>query len=356
VRVALIAPLVTPICDPQLGGAQAVVSDLAVELCRRGHEVVVYASRGSDIAGVPIAPVDIDPASLASDLFRGDGARPASAAMVAAYAAVYGHVLEAGFDIVHNHGFDSPAVAVAAEMGLPVLHTLHLPPGRAMVTAIRDARARPADVWCAAVSQSQAASWRALIEIDAVLPNGVPVDDITFCPDVGSGAVIAARFSPEKGVDDGIAAARLAGLPVDVFGTPYDSGYERAVRRRWQGDAAVRFNAPLARTLLWKVLGAARASLCLSQWEEPFGMSAAESQAAGTPVVAANRGGLPEVVRDGVTGFLVPAGDPAAAAAALDRAATVSRAECRRHAVESLSVHSAAGAHERLYGEIATRP
>ena len=91
-RVALIAPLVTPICEPQLGGAQAVVSDLARELTRRGHGVVVYASRGSAIEGVPIAPVDIDPAPLRSDLFREECVRTASAAMGAAYAAVYRHV------------------------------------------------------------------------------------------------------------------------------------------------------------------------------------------------------------------------------------------------------------------------
>jgi glycosyltransferase involved in cell wall biosynthesis len=352
VRVALIAPLVAPICEPQLGGAQAVVSDLARELSRRGHAVTVYASRGSAIEGVSIAPLDIDPAPLQPALFRTDVEVPASSAMLAAYQRVYRHVDQSGFDVVHNHGFDAPAISVAAAMGVPVLHTLHLPPARAVVAALTDARQRTRNVWSAAVSQAHAASWRVVTPVDVVLPNGVPVDDIAFRADADGGAVIAARFSAEKGIDDGIEAARLAGWPVDVYATSYDDDYERAVRQRWQGDDAVCFHPPLARMLLWSTLGAAHAVLCLSRWEEPFGMVAAEAQAAGTPVVASRRGGLPEVVRDGVTGFLVAAGDVPAAAAALDRVPALSRPGCRSHAERFLSIRDSVSAHEEVYAEI----
>jgi glycosyltransferase involved in cell wall biosynthesis len=353
VRVALIAPLVAPLREPQLGGAQVVVCDTARELTRRGHDVTVYAGRGSAIDGVSIAPVDVDPVALRSDLHRSETARPASRAMVAAYRAVYAHVQEGAYDVVHSHGFDEPAITIASVMGVPVLHTLHLPPSDVIAAALTRARQGSHGVWCAAVSHAHAAAWRTVAEVDAVLPNGVPVDDIAFYPDAGSSAVIAGRFSAEKGIDDGIAAARLAGWSVDVFGTPYDDGYERGIRRRWHGDDAVRFHAPLARTLLWGALGAAAAVLYLSRWDEPFGMVAAEAQAAGTPVVASRRGGIPEVVRDGLTGYLVPSQDTGAAAAALDRVAALSRSECRRHAVESLSLEHSGAAHESLYAEIA---
>jgi glycosyltransferase involved in cell wall biosynthesis len=355
VRVALIAPLVAPIREAQLGGAQAVVSDLARELSRRGHEVVVYASRGSAIDGVSFAPLDLDPAPLQAGLFRAGAEVSAPAPMVAAYERVYRHVRASRFDVVHNHGFDAPAISVAVAMDVPVLHTLHLPPSGAVVAALIDARKRTENVRCAAVSHAHAASWRQLVPVDAVLPNGVPIDDIPFCAEADGAAVIAARFSAEKGIDDGIAAARLAGWPVDVFATPYDDDYERAVRQRWHGDDAVRFHAPLPRALLWSALGRARAVLCLSRWDEPFGMVAAEAQAAGTPVVASSRGGLPEVVRDQVTGHLVPAEDVPSAAAALDRVGSLSRLECRRHAVRDLNIHNSVSAHEDLYSQIVAR-
>jgi glycosyltransferase involved in cell wall biosynthesis len=170
---------------------------------------------------------------------------------------------------------------------------------------------------------------------------------------VGHAAVIAARFSAEKGIDQGIAAARAAAMAVDVYGTPYDAAHEHTVRERWRDDALVRFREPVPRLALWEALGAARVAICLSQWAEPFGMVAAEAQAAGTPVVASARGGLPEVVRDGVTGFLVAPLDPAAAAAAVSRVPELDRASCRRHAMRELSLDAALSAHEEMYARIA---
>jgi glycosyltransferase involved in cell wall biosynthesis len=355
VRIALIAPLLAPLREPQLGGAQVLVCDMARELTRRGHDETVYASRGSAIEGVPIAPVDVDPVPLRSDLHRSAAARPASDAMVSAYRTVYAHVRQSAYDVVHSHGFDEPAITVASEMGVSVLHTVHLPPSDIVAAALTRAKQRSPGVWCAAVSHAHAEAWRTVVDVDAVLPNGVPVDDIPFCPEAGGAAVIAGRFSAEKGIDDGIAAARLAGWSIDVFGTPYDDEYERVVRRRWHDDGAVRFHAPLPRNQLWVAFGAAAAVLFLSRWDEPFGMVAAEAQAAGTPVVATRRGGIPEVVRDRVTGYLVPVHDTAAAATALSRIGELSRSACRRHAVESLSLEHSAAAHETLYARIAGR-
>ena len=89
-----------------------------------------------------------------------------------------------------------------------------------------------------------------------------------------------------------------------------------------------------------------------SRWDEPFGLAAAEAQAAGTPVVGYRAGGLAEVVADGSTGFLVEPGDVDAAAAALGRAGGLSRAGCRRHAERHLDIAATAAAHERLYAEL----
>ncbi len=350
-RVALIAPLVTPIGELHLGGAQAVVADLARGLDARGHDVVVYASRGSAITGVTLAGVDIDPAPLGADLFRDGIEAVPTAAMTDAYRKVYAHVREGQYDVVHNHGFDAPAVTGAAEQDITVLHTLHLPPTRMLADAVDRAR-RSTTVWCAGVSRAHAAAWAELIAMDAVLPNGVPVEEITFQAEARRSALVAARFSAEKGVSDGIEAARRGGWPVAVVGTPYDATYEAAIRERWDDDDGVTFHPPVARTALWDAMGSAGAVLCLSRWEEPFGMVAAEAQAAGTPVIASRSGGLPEVVSDGVTGYLVPRGDVEAATAALDGVAALSREACRRHALVSLGLRDSVAANEALYARL----
>jgi len=93
--------------------------------------------------------------------------------------------------------------------------------------------------------------------------------------------------------------------------------------------------------------------LCPARWDEPFGLAAAEAQACGTPVVAFSRGGLGEVIADGVSGFLVPPGDVRAAAEAVSKVAAISRAACRDHAEEQLDLELSLDAHERLYRRVA---
>ena len=109
----------------------------------------------------------------------------------------------------------------------------------------------------------------------------------------------------------------------------------------------------IPRAALWEAMARAAVVLCPSRWDEPFGLAAAEAQACGTPVVAFRRGGLGEVIVDGVTGFLVPPDDVQAAAEALSKAAGISRPACREHAEGQLDLDVSLDAHERLYRRVA---
>ena len=92
--------------------------------------------------------------------------------------------------------------------------------------------------------------------------------------------------------------------------------------------------------------------LCPARWDEPFGMAAAEAQACGTPVVAFRRGGLGEMIVDGVTGFLVAPDDIRAAVDSLRRVTAISRPACRSHAERHLDLERSLDAHEQLYGRV----
>src|SRR5215831_11012952 len=141
------APLVTAIREPQRGGSQAFVSDLARGLAGRGHDVHVYAAAGSEIPGVEVLDTGIDPRSLTGTLYRAFGAAadergetgPAAAAAESAFTAAYSAVQLIRYDVIHNHAFDAPAVRLAAALTTPVVHTLHLPPDQAVSAALRRA-------------------------------------------------------------------------------------------------------------------------------------------------------------------------------------------------------------------------
>jgi glycosyltransferase involved in cell wall biosynthesis len=357
-KIAIMAPLVTAIREPQRGGSQAFVSDLARGLVRRGHEVHVYAATGSEIPGVEVIDTGVDPESLAGTLYRASGSsagEPGEAGRAAesAFAAAYTAVRATRYDVVHNHAFDAPAVSLAAALPAPVVHTVHLPPDRTVSAALRDVARRGRPPAVAAVSDFQAGAWRRVVPVDAVLPPYPPVRDMAWSETAGPGALFAGRLSPEKGAAEAIDIALAAGVPIDVYGDVYDAGYSREQidPRRDRPGVTVRRGVP--RTSLWQAMARAAVVLCPSRWDEPFGLAAAEAQACGTPVVAFRRGGLGEVVADGVTGFLVPPDDTGAAAEAVPKAAGISRRACRQHAEGQLDLDLSLDAHERLYRHVA---
>jgi glycosyltransferase involved in cell wall biosynthesis len=299
---------------------------------------------------VSVVDSGIDAKSLAALLYRADRLEAAvDEAGEAAFRTVLESVGERSYDIVHNHAFDPPAVRYAARLSCPVVHTLHLPADRALAAALNQARRSANPPTVATVSQSAAIGWRKVSQIDLVLRNGVPIDRIPWSRSNAGGLLFAGRFSPEKGASEAIEIARLAGVPIELFGDAYDAQYAREHVENHRTDPGVSIHAGLPREALWRRMSEARAVVCPVQWEEPFGLVAAEAQAAGTPVIAYRRGALPELVLDGKTGFLVPAADVTAAATAVNSVGGISRLACREHAEAHLSLDAMIAAHEALY-------
>ncbi|MDQ2874223.1 MAG: glycosyltransferase [Actinomycetota bacterium] len=351
------APLVSAIREPQGGGSQAFVSDLARGLAGRGHEIHVYAATGSEVPGVTVIDTGIDPGSLAATLYRAAGSSrrdPGPAAP--AFASVYSAVRDGRYDVIHNHAFDAPAISLATGLNAPVVHTLHLPPDPAIAAVLGQAvrGSQPPAVAC--VSEFQASAWRAVARVDAVLPPYVPTRSVPWTGTAGDGAVFAGRLSPEKGAAEAIDIARAAGARIDVYGDVYDAEYAREKIDPRRGAPGVRVHRGVPRAAMWAAMARAAVVLCPARWDEPFGMAAADAQACGTPVVAFRRGGLGEIIVDGVTGFLVTPDDLQGAADSVRRTARLSRAACRDHAEKNLDLERSLDGHEQLYGRVIRRP
>jgi glycosyltransferase involved in cell wall biosynthesis len=268
VKVAIVAPLVSAIHEPQGGGSQAFVSDLARGLAGRGHEVHVYAATGSEIPGVTVIDTGVDPRSLAATLYRAAG--PASrdpAPAASAFASAYSAVREDRYDVVHNHAFDAPAISLATGLNAPVVHTLHLPPDAGIAAALRQVARGSAPPAVACVSAFQASAWRGVARVDAILPPYVPTRSVPWSDAAGDGAVFAGRLSPEKGAAEAIDIAQAAGARIDVYGDVYDAGYAREKIDPRRGTPGVTVHQGVPRTSMWAAMARAAVVVCPARWD-----------------------------------------------------------------------------------------
>ncbi len=325
----------SPLHEAQLGGAQAFVTDLARALAARGHDITLYCAAGSTVAGLRL--VQVETADLTAAMVRpAGGAVRELPALRDAFRRCYRLVAGDAPDVVTQHAFDAEAIEEAAALRLPVTHTLHLTPGSS-ARVLAAARLSPQPM--VTVSEAAAREWAAHGLHATVVPNGVP--DFEARPAaVEPWAMVAGRVSPEKGTHVAIRAARAAGLRPRVVGSVYDTGY--AAREGIVSEGV------LPRPELWDLMARCAVTLMPVDWEEPFGLVAAESQVAGAPVVAYARGGLVEVVGNRGGGCLVDPGDESAFVAAIGRACRLERAEVRRQARERLLIERCAAGYERV--------
>jgi glycosyltransferase involved in cell wall biosynthesis len=343
-RIAVVAPLVTPLRPTPTGGSQAFLVDLARGLKRRGHEVVVYCAAASEVPGVELVEVLVE-AGLERALVAMKGRTEHLPAMRRAFEALYAELRRRGADVVSQHAFDAEAIELAE--GLPVLHSLHLPP---IVPLVCDAALASRARFCAP-SASACELWRrAGLAAVAPVSNGIPVwepGNVEIAPL----ALIAGRISPEKGVDVALRAASAAGLSRLVVGPVYDRGYfEVAVKPLLRPGELL---PAMPRRRLWGVMARAAVLLAPIDWEEPYGLAAAEAQMAGCPVAGYRRGALPEVVDDGVSGRLAEPGDFEGLLTAIAEARELDRAAVRASAVRRLSLDHSLDAYEKALSEVA---
>ena len=339
-RIAVVASPVSPLRPAQLGGAQAFVSDLAQGLARRGHDVTLHCIEGSNVDGVRLAMVPSPTDGAAALVMPGGGQPPPAPGVAAALEAMFAAIARAYVDVVSQHAFDAPAFKLAR--GMPVLHTLHLPP---IVDEIVRAAAKVDLRELATVSLAALHAWRkAGVEVGEVLPNGVPDSPLGERPD--QVALIAGRISPEKGIEHGIAAARAAGLGVRIAGAHYDPAYEVDL-------ADTERLGSLTRHELARVMAGSAVTVCPIRWDEPFGLVAAEAQMAGCPVAAYRRGAMPEVIEEGVSGFMAEPDDVDGLSGAIRRCLSLDRTGVQASARRRLGLDAAISRYEQALARVA---
>jgi len=362
-RIALVAPLVTPIAQPYAGGAQAMLADLAQGLVRRGHAVTLFARATSFVPEVTIEQIVVPASVLPASFAEPAQTRSADAGFFAQATIFLDLFLRLQqrhneFDVIHAHAFDWPAFACGAVVqAVPVLHTIHLPAVSPEINDVLRVLAQQAHRHILiTVSQACRATYKPYTTIDQVIYNGLDLLTIPFAasPPADAPLLFAGRITPEKGVEAAIEIAEQAGRALLIAGGIYDPVYyqERILPRIQRAGKRVTYLGQLERSTLWQVMGQSLGLLFPIEWDEPFGLTPVEAMATGTPVIAYRRGAVAEIIRHGETGFLVEPRDVSRAAAYVDQLGSITRVQCRLHVEQHFSLARMLDAYENVYASV----
>jgi glycosyltransferase involved in cell wall biosynthesis len=296
-RILQLCPLWYPISKQTPGGIESLLAQLGPSLTRAGCELTFLATGDSQVAGelVPVVERSLyelmdDKIAEWYDFYEQQALRLASDRFTSC-------------DLVHSHlGPNGLLLSHLAPKGLPVVHTWH---GQVLNDLIWYLKRNP-EVVLTTVSgfQREKLAAAGVLNPCRVIQNGIDTRVFPFSDAPDDRLIFVGRIDPQKGPDLAVGAATAAGLPIDIAGPLTGKEFFRTVLEplitephRYVG--VIRGADKLER------LGRACAMVMPSRWEEPFGMTAIEAMATGTPVVALRSGALPEIVEDGLTGFIV---------------------------------------------------
>jgi len=335
-RIGLIAPPGLPIPPPAYGGIESVIDLLARGLVREGHEVLLAAAANSTCPVPAVGGTD-DAAAAA----------PVCGDMITELRHVItGYAAMTEVDVVHDHTLAGP-LCRRAPAGTPVVTTAHGPFDATLGPVYRAMRG----VAVLAISHHQAGTARG-VPLAGVIHHGLDVHSIPVGRGDGGYASFLGRMSPEKGPRHAALVARAAGVPLRMAAKlrePAEREYfDAEVKPLLCSD--VEFLGELDCAEKLELLGGSLALLNPVQWAEPFGLVMIEALATGTPVVATPLGSAPELVDDGITGYL-RASRPELAAALLD-APQLDRTTCRAAAVRRFSSERMVAEHIQAYEEL----
>ena len=341
-KIAQVAPLYEAVPPGAYGGTERVIATLCDALVAQGHEVTLFAPETSETA----AKLEAYELPLRERLSAEELVHLAPHLHLQMLTELYRRSDD--FDVIHSH-LDIWTLPFTRLSGTPTVLTMH---GRLDLDFLRDLLPRYASVPLVSISDDQR---RAVADLDltwaATVHNGLDLSSYQDVPHDAQGYLgFVGRISEEKGPLAAIEVARRSGLPLRMAAKvdPLDEEYyEQQVKPRMGAD--VDFVGEIDEQQKPGFYAGARTTLFPSDWPEPFGLVMIESLAAGTPVIALRRGSVPEVIEDGVTGFICD--DVEEMVQAVERIGELDPDECRRHG-QRFSSQAMCRGYEHVYDRL----
>lgn len=334
-KIAQIAPIAERVPPKRYGGTERMVHALTDELVHRGHEVTLFASGDSDTRArlESVYPRALREAKL-PDVYGSNHLTMLHLGQA--------YELQDDFDVIHDHlaPLSMPTANLAST---PVVVTMHGPfntENRKLFELLRTPHV-------VTVSQAQLYPLPNINHAGTV-HHGLPLEKSPFSAEHDGYLLYVGRISIEKGVHYALDVAQVLDLPLILAAKV--EGADRAYfaeyieprlgsRIRWVGEV----DEEERNTLMSRAM----AFLHPVVFREPFGLTLIEAMATGCPVIAFNRGSIPEIVKTGETGFVVE--DVEGMVDALSNIGAIDRARCRQHALDNFSARKMADGYERIY-------
>ena len=317
-RVGILAPISWRVPPRHYGPWERVVSLLTEGLVERGVDVTLFATADSVTAGrlesVAPRPLSEDP-TLDPKVWE-------SLHIANAYER------SRDLDLLHNH-YDFLPLTYAGLAPVPLVTTIHGFSSPRILPVYQRYNGRSAYVSISNADRDPSLTYAATVY------HGIALDEFTSRTAHGDQLVFFGRIHPDKGVSEAIELARLADMRLVIAGIIHDEAYFAREIAPHIDDDRVRYVGSAGPSERDELLGNALALVHLVNFAEPFGLSMIEAMACGTPVIGRRRGSVPEVVDEGVTGFVVD--DVAGALAAVAKVRTLDRAAIRARCAERFS-------------------
>lgn len=247
------------------------------------------------------------------------------------------------FDIIHNN-YDFLPLTYSRLVNTPVVTTIH---GFSSPKIIPVYKRYNGSNYYISISNADRCPD---LNYYATIYHGIDLHEFTFQPECGDYLLFFGRIHPDKGTHEAIQIARKAGIKLLIAGIIQDENYYKTKIMPFIDNKNITYLGSLGPEKRNEILGGAYALLHPINFAEPFGLSVIEAMACGTPVIAFNRGSMPEVLQDGVTGFLVA--NPEQAISKIDKIPSINRSECREWVQKNFSLEHMIQEYVRVYKKI----
>jgi len=334
-RIAVLSPVAWRTPPLHYGPWESVVSLLTEELIRMGVDVTLFATGDSQTSGKLVA---VCPRPYSED----HSVDPKVAECL--------HISEvfercADYDLIHNH-FDFLPLTYSGLVKTPLLTTIHGFSSPKIMPVYKKYNARG---YYVAISESDKSPELNYI---ATIHHGIDLAQFPFSEADGNYLLFFGRIHPDKGVFEAIQVAQRVGIKLVIAGIIQDQDYFATKVEPHIDGVTVEYLGSIGPDRRADVLGGALALLHLISFDEPFGLSLIESMACGTPVIAFDRGSMPELIRPGITGYIVESIESAIDAVAAIK--EIDRSECRTDVEQRFTSTRMARDYVRIYEEILT--